>query len=324
MSNKIVNSLSNRSLHFFHVLSNIRPTVWIALYVCVTPIYALFYWLLPEGQFRLPDGLPMDYGSCLYYSIVTITTLGFGDYTPVHPWAQAITACEVMTGLIVLGLFLNAVGSMKSEIDVTSALEKQRLLHFNQERDKLIKNTPLIIHHINNFLTNCYLATTPIDKRTSGEPIYNPEFTISDMVDIYRPSTLQDAPSQRPVVEALISSASRTSLFLDSVQNRVDVTLWPDLLENFFSFVANEQMFEATDVIAVGIKTAEEKGDNESISQRAQKISDAIRTDPQKILESTTGDYGAINDLYGFIRKNAAIAMQIESTLTSLALNPQS
>ena len=236
------NNLSNLTIHFFHKLSNVRPIVWIAIYIGVTPLFALIYWLLPEGQFRIPDDNPMDYGSCIYYSIVTITTLGFGDYTPTHLWSQTVTACEVMTGLIVLGLFLNAVGSMKSEIDVSSALEKQRMLHFAEEKDKLIKSTPLIIHHINSFLSNCYLATTSPQSVGQSTPVYNPDFTSADMPDVFAPD---DKGSS--IMDRLMFSAEHTSLFLDSVQNRIDITLWPDLLENFFAFVANEQMFESSD-----------------------------------------------------------------------------
>lgn len=276
--------LSNRIYHFFHVLSNVRPIVWILLYVGITPIYALIYWLLPESQFRIPDANPMDYGSCLYYSIVTITTLGFGDYTPTHAWSQAVTACEVMTGLIVLGLFLNAVGSMKSEIDVASAIEKQRLLHFNTEKDKLIKNTPIIIHQINTFLASCYFATTPKDKREGGVPVFNPDFTIDDMADI---SGISPATGQ-PILDDLFVSAQKTSLFLDSVQNRVDITLWPELLEDFFSFVANEQMFE---------------------SGGMSKTKDL--------------SHESLVSLSLFIKKNASVAISIESALSSIAVSKQ-
>lgn len=232
--------LSNRGLHFFHVVSTIRPIVWIGLYVAVTPLFALVYWLLPEGQFRIPDENPMDYGSCLYYSIVTITTLGFGDYTPTHAWSQGVTAFEVMTGLIVLGLFLNAVGSMKSEIDVSSAIERQRMMHYQEELDKLVKMTPLIIHTINLYLSNCYYMTTPSDRIDTSTPVFNPEFTLTDLAD-------RDAPSPtsgKPLYDELMASGRRTSLFLDSIQNRIDITLWPKLIEEFFTFVATEQMFE--------------------------------------------------------------------------------
>ena len=72
-------SLSDRTKHFFHIVSNIRPIIWIGLYVCLTPIFATIYWALPDGQFRIPDNAGTDWGSWFYYSIVTITTLGFGD-----------------------------------------------------------------------------------------------------------------------------------------------------------------------------------------------------------------------------------------------------
>lgn len=282
-----MSSFSNKSLHFFHVLSNVRPIVWICLYVVVTPIFALIYWLLPESQFRIPDSDPMDYGSCLYYSIVTITTLGFGDYTPTHAWSQLVTACEVMCGLIVLGLFLNAVGSMKSEIDVESEIEKQRLRHFTTERDKLTQNIPLIIHHINAFLSACYYATTSPDKRDGADPVYNPDFTPEDLSAGLNSPT----PSGVPAITQLINSADRTSLYLDSIQNRIDISLWPDLLENFFTFVATEQMFESADVI--------KNNGNPTLAVNS----------------------GNLADLYNFIKSEATAAMAIESALSQIALN---
>ena len=104
-----IHVLSRKTRHFFHLVSNIRPIVWIGLYICITPIFALIYYWSPDSQFRIPEGAGTDYGSWLYYSIVTITTLGFGDYTPAHGWAQMVTAIEVMCGPVFLGLFLNAV-----------------------------------------------------------------------------------------------------------------------------------------------------------------------------------------------------------------------
>ena len=173
-------SISDRIRHFFHQVSNIRPIVWIGLYVAITPLFALIYWALPDPQFRIPDGAATDYGSWLYYSIVTITTLGFGDYTPAHGWAQAVTAVEVMCGLVFLGFFLNAVGSMKSEIDVESEIEKQRKAHFELEKEKLLKTIPVLLHTLNTFLAYCYAVTTPKADRTSDSK-YNPDFKFSDM-----------------------------------------------------------------------------------------------------------------------------------------------
>ncbi|MDE6741790.1 MAG: potassium channel family protein, partial [Muribaculaceae bacterium] len=140
----------------------------------------------------------------LYYSIVTITTLGFGDYTPAHGMAQCVTAVEVMCGLTILGFFLNAVGSMKSEIDVTSEIERQRKLHTEQERDKLVKMRPLLLKRLNTFIYNC-------DNNASQAQLTRSAFNIS--------------------------------LALDSLQTRVDLTEWPELLESCFTLVADCQLF---------------------------------------------------------------------------------
>lgn len=44
--------------------------------------------------------------SSLYYSTVTFTTLGYGDIYPITHWGQTIVILEVVSGYIVLGLFL--------------------------------------------------------------------------------------------------------------------------------------------------------------------------------------------------------------------------
>lgn len=314
-------TLSQRLAHFFHVVSNIRPVVWIGLYVCITPIFALIYWALPDDQFRVPDGAPTDYGSWLYYSIVTITTLGFGDYTPAHGGAQAITAIEVMCGLIFLGLFLNAVGSMKSEIDVESEIEKQKALHHAMESEKLRKATPVILHSINVFLAYCYAVTTPPEKRNGNDIKYNPDFTFNDLAGMFKPTDLPLDRTSLPAVERLMHSVSATSLYLDSLQQHHDLTLWPSLLEDCFSFVANYQIFSNTDVMFRNpekIVLSDGKKDDKTVEEQlAEKISlwkpeDGISLD---------SDLKAVEELYVFIKENARIAMDIETILTELALN---
>ena len=165
---------SDRLRHFWHVVSNVRPVIWILSYVGLVPVFAVIYWLLPDGQFRIPDNAGTDFGSWLYYSIVTITTLGFGDYTPAHGWAQCVTAIEVMCGLLLLGFFLNAVGSMKSEIDVESERERQRRLHEASQRDKLHKMIPMLLHQLNSFVAQCdmmlkHIPSEDQEGRTDAE-----------------------------------------------------------------------------------------------------------------------------------------------------------
>lgn len=298
--------LSNRIRHFFHVVSNVRPIVWICLYVALTPVFALIYQSLPDGQFRIPDGAGTDYGSWLYYSIVTITTLGFGDYTPAHGLAQSVTAVEVMCGLIILGFFLNAVGSMKSEIDVESEVEKQHRLNQEAQRQNLLRNIPATLHNLNIFLSYCYAVTTPAAKR-GDELHYNPDFTLSDMSDMFRPSDLPDDNSKLPAVKRLLKSAERTSLLLDALQNRVDMLQWPELLENCFGFVADCEMFSSADRFLLTTKPETE----EAVAERLKNFNGSPDDAPSDLQPEA--------ELYHFIKKTAARALTLETLLSEIA-----
>ncbi len=317
--NHFLTHISRLSRHFFHIVSNIRPIIWIGLYLCLIPIFALIYQAMPAGQFRIPEGGGTDFGSWLYYSIVTITTLGFGDYTPMHVAAQAVTAIEVMCGLLFLGFFLNAVGSMKSEIDVESEYEKQRLVHEAGERDKLLKNIPIVLHKINRFLSYCYAVTTPLKDRATSEKEYNPDFTFQDMCDLYYPSGLPFDNTVRPAVEELLKSASDMSLFLDSLQSRVDMTIWPRLMEESFSFVANTQMFDSTDsTIDVPAKMIPAADKAKGVDPRKVVAKDIANW--QGPAQATEGNpLNPVIDLYFYIKSNADIARAMEIQLTKIA-----
>lgn len=265
-------TLSIRTRHFFHVVSNVRPIAWIGLYIGLIPLFALIYQILPDGQFRIPDGGDTDFGSWLYYSIVTISTLGFGDYTPAHGWAQAVTAIEVMCGLVILGFFLNAVGSMKSEIDVESELERQRILHEATERDKLIKTIPAILSVINRFLeySGRYSQTNSTHDRNR-----------------------------------LISSAARASLCLDSMQSRIDLSQWPVLLENCFTFVADYQLYISTD-----------KPDDALRASASPEIDSATSTTQPTSPSSDSQTSSTHTE--DFLHRAARVALTIESELSKI------
>jgi len=58
-----------------------------------------------------PMALQEHYLLYVYYSIVTFTTLGFGDITPVTPVAMFIVILEVIVGFIMLGLLISLLAN---------------------------------------------------------------------------------------------------------------------------------------------------------------------------------------------------------------------
>lgn len=62
------------------------------------------------------NGVPSttEFGNMLYLSIVTITTLGYGDFVPITNKARLLVSSEALLGIVVIGLFLNSlVGVIK-------------------------------------------------------------------------------------------------------------------------------------------------------------------------------------------------------------------
>ena len=52
---------------------------------------------------KIHADMKFDFFTMLYYSIVTFTTLGFGDVTPLTKWAALAVTLEVIVGYIMLG-----------------------------------------------------------------------------------------------------------------------------------------------------------------------------------------------------------------------------
>ncbi len=72
--------------------------------------WIVFLAVIFAGLFEL---VALDYGehrtplSSLYYSVVTLTTLGYGDVVPVSLWAQILAMVEVVLGYVMLGGLLS-------------------------------------------------------------------------------------------------------------------------------------------------------------------------------------------------------------------------
>ena len=60
-----------------------------------------------EGSPATVGGI-YGYLSFFYFSIVTITTLGYGDIVPMTGWARGLVSAEALFGILMAGLFLNA------------------------------------------------------------------------------------------------------------------------------------------------------------------------------------------------------------------------
>lgn len=77
-------------------------------------VWAFIYFITPEGIIRsTPEGyVPLnDFGEALYFSIITFTSLGYGDFHPNHDsvigsYLKYICSLEALAGIISLALLI--------------------------------------------------------------------------------------------------------------------------------------------------------------------------------------------------------------------------
>ncbi|MEJ8572147.1 potassium channel family protein [Microbaculum marinum] len=84
-------------------------------YFLLAVVWALFYMQLEywtPGSFRFAIAEQDVRGELLYFSLVTITTLGYGDITAANPFARICTGVEAAQGTLYLAILVGRVVSL--------------------------------------------------------------------------------------------------------------------------------------------------------------------------------------------------------------------
>lgn len=104
----------------------------VAAYLLLTIAFALGYILISfliPGAFSFPDKAPMigdpRFGYIFhYFSISTITTLGYGDIVPVHPFSRTLATIEALVGQLYPAVLLARLVSLSVVHSQSSDKEK--------------------------------------------------------------------------------------------------------------------------------------------------------------------------------------------------------
>ncbi len=86
------------------LLTSSWPTVLLAavtLYLAINLIFALAYMLLPGGSVLLPR---VDFADFFFFSVQTLSTVGYGQMYPVSGWGNVVMTLEAITGAFLYAL----------------------------------------------------------------------------------------------------------------------------------------------------------------------------------------------------------------------------
>lgn len=230
----------------------VRPLVWVLAYLVITLFFAFIYYY---SDYKWGGSEPINgFADSLYFSIVTITSLGFGDIFPVSGSPMRIPVMtEAILGVITIGIFLNDLALSQSKLIEKKNKEREELLRKNTAIDKLKKYNHILTPMMEKYLRGVYEVITPMDKRSKNFPPnileYNFEFEFHDMYDLYSKSLLMINDFNEPVLFAHLRNQDEMFDELRYFASNTNLGYWPDLEEDVYSFIAHHREFLFKDVL---------------------------------------------------------------------------
>ena len=224
-----------------------RPHVYGALYLSLIPIYSTLYYFFP-----CIIGSERSYIECLYFSIVTITTLGYGDITPLDEIGQLVTASESLLGVVSIGLFLNAIASARGDRVRKEQAERDAQLYRETQRARLNGHYSLIRPIVERYRH----AVIDVTRPSGSEPIeYNPNFELKDMKDLYKPTALLRERYLKPAIFGYFEVVDLLHNGLADLIKNVDMRCFPDIERHSMEVVNAISSFDHSGAILSATET---------------------------------------------------------------------
>ena len=96
----LIKVLEPGSVTIYRIIGSIVVYMLLANLWCV--VY-LFVFRHIEGSFQMtvsPFAMSSEQSNFLYFSYITITSTGYGEILPIHPFARSLVQVEVLTGIL--------------------------------------------------------------------------------------------------------------------------------------------------------------------------------------------------------------------------------
>ena len=294
-------------MNIFLSITQRTPKCYGLTYLALIPAYSAIYYFCPEtlNEEKSPLG-------CLYFSIITITTLGYGDILPVGWAGQVAAASEALFGVILIGLFLNSVANARGDAVRAEQEEKENRSLIRGQRARLNGHYMFIQPIIERYK----LSVTDIIRPDgiSFQP-YSPDFRVNDMKDMYRPC-IKDFRF-RPVIVVHCEIVNQLHKEIIDLVKSVDLRYFPEI------GILCQQLSEAISDIDPPRQIMSPLQDLLMPLQVRENGDETMIEHMRDMMENYEGDYtyeqGHLMNGYIFLYKQTKILMELLPCLQAVA-----
>lgn len=125
--------------------------VFFRAYLLLIFVFALCYSILDYGFKISGDIRALSTTESIYFSVVTITTLGYGDIIPVSTAAQILISLQALLGITVIGVFLVWVGHDQAQKEQEKYLIREQARRDRPRFPTYVKLVSILSNYLRSF-----------------------------------------------------------------------------------------------------------------------------------------------------------------------------
>ncbi len=292
----------------------IIPLRFALLYLVLIFVFAIIYYCNYE-QFK--TNLPNTFLTSLYFSTITITTVGYGDISPVGVCAIWCVIVESISGILIIGFLLNELSQLQSRkiTEREKELNEKELLKNNIA--KLLRYDKLIQQDIEFYNEYTYIITTPISGRTHDGAI-NRNFNFNDLSDLYNPSLRLSDSLFEPAIKYFFIHQTNLINDIKNLLHNVELNDWNELENIIIDFLElNKEMDFKDGILSLSDSMQGDKKSSDIFSNYISEHTCDLKFTGANMMNLFVGLYHLIKSNLIFVDKYQAQIAEIRNQLTT-------